>query len=70
MLKTSPRAAVVRWGVIPAALLLLGGCAGPRPRAAHENRTTTAERRYTREEALRMIQTSEGRLAPVYGPLA
>lgn len=70
MMKTSQRLAVVRWGVVPAALLLLGGCAGPRTRAAHENRTTTAERRHTREDALRMIQASEGRLAPVYGPLA
>ncbi len=38
--------------------------------APNEDRTKTAEQQFTREDALRMIQASEGRLAPVYGPLA
>jgi SAM-dependent methyltransferase len=53
-----------------AAWTLFGGCAGPNPRPARPDDTKVAEARYTREDAQRMIQASEGRLAPVYGPLA
>lgn len=68
--KTFRPAAVGRLGMAVAALTLFGGCAGPNPRVAREGDTKLAEQRYTREDAQRMIQASEGRLAPVYGPLA
>jgi SAM-dependent methyltransferase len=62
--------AAVRVSAVLAAGVLLGGCAGPGPRTVREEPRKAVEPRYTREEALRMIKASEGRLAPVYGPLA
>jgi SAM-dependent methyltransferase len=70
MMKIPQLAGVGRFWRVLAALILVGGCAGPTPRAPNEDRPKTTEQRYTREDALRMIQASEGRLAPVYGPLA
>jgi SAM-dependent methyltransferase len=70
MKKTLQPEAVGRLGMVVAALTLYGGCAGLNPRTAREGNTKVAEQRYTREDAQRMIQASEGRLAPVYGPLA
>ena len=71
MMKTAPPTAVGPFCcMVLAELILLGGCAGPSAHSSSENRTTGAEQRHTREDALRMIQASEGRLAPVYSPLA
>lgn len=70
MMKTPQPAAVGPFCMVLAGLILLGGCAGPGARTSSANRTTGAEPRHTREDALRMIQASEGRLAPVYSPLA
>jgi SAM-dependent methyltransferase len=63
-------AAAKRFCLALAAFVLLGGCAGSGPRRLSEPRTDVARQQPTREEALRMIQASETRLAPVYGPLA
>jgi ubiquinone/menaquinone biosynthesis C-methylase UbiE len=70
MMENPRLTAAVRFCMALAAAILLGGCAGPRPRAASEDHVKAAEQGYTREDALRMIQASKGRLAPVYGPLA
>jgi len=52
------------------ALMLSGGCAGREVPSAAGVQPNVAKREYTREDALRMIRASEGRLSPVYGPLA
>jgi len=52
------------------ALMLSGGCAGFESSVAVGDQPNVAEKEYTREDAMRMIQASEGRLSPVYGPLA
>jgi SAM-dependent methyltransferase len=70
MMKIPQFAAVSRFCGVLAALILLGGCAGHNVRAPSADRTKMAEQRHTKEDALQMIQASEGRLAPVYGPLA
>ena len=53
-----------------AALILSGGCGGRAAPTVAGHQPKVTEREYTREDALRMIQASEGRLSPVYGPLA
>jgi SAM-dependent methyltransferase len=66
----SQSAAAGEFCTVLAVLILLGGCAGPSPRSSSQDRTEAVQPRPTREEALRMIQASQKRLAPVYGPLA
>ena len=51
-------------------LISLAGCATPDRQTSSDKQMKRPERRYTSEDALRMIQVSEGRLSPVYGPLA
>ena len=70
MRKTPQFADVGRFCMVLAVLTFLGGCAGPGPRTSRDAQTRVAEKEYTTEDALRMIQASEGRLSPVYGPLA
>lgn len=59
-----------RFCIALAALVLLVGCGGAGPRVSNDGRVKEAPKEYSREDALRMIRSSEGRLAPVYGPLA
>jgi SAM-dependent methyltransferase len=59
-----------RFCIVVAALVWAGGCTGSGPRIVTAERAKVARKPYTREDALRMIQASEGRLSPVYGPLA
>ncbi|HNY78943.1 MAG: class I SAM-dependent methyltransferase [Sedimentisphaerales bacterium] len=59
-----------RFCIVLAALTLLVGCGGAGPRVSNAGRVAEAPKEYSREDALRMIRSSEGRLAPVYGPLA
>jgi len=56
--------------VLAVLVLLFGGCAGPDLRASREGRTDAEKWEPGREAALRMIRASQGRLAPVYAPLA
>jgi len=70
MRKVSRFADLGRFCLVLAALTLPNGCAGPSPRMSSEDQTKVAQKEYTREDAIRMIQASEGRLSPVYGPLA
>lgn len=68
MMKPLQRAG--RFCMVLAALTVLVGCGGGSPRTSNDDRATGVAKEYTREDALRMIQASEGRLSPVYGPLA
>jgi len=70
MMKISQFVDMGRFCVVLAALILPSGCTDPSPRTSPEARTKVAKKEYTREDTLRMIQASEGRLSPVYGPLA
>ena len=70
MTKTRRSAQVGRLCTALAALTVLAGCAGPDSRTSGDDRVKRAPKEYTREEALRMIRSSEERLSPVYGPLA
>jgi SAM-dependent methyltransferase len=70
MMRIPLLAAVERFRWVLAALVLLGGCAGSGTRVPSTDQAKPTDPRYTKEDALRMIRTSEGRLAPVYGPLA
>jgi len=51
-------------------LISLAGCTAPDRQMLSDTQTRSPEKEYTRADALRMIQVSEGRLLPVYGPLA
>jgi len=70
MKETFPFSRICRFWLILLALALPGGCCGPDAHRVSEDRSKTAESEYTRDDALRMIRASEGRLSPVYGPLA
>lgn len=51
-------------------LISLAGCAAGDARPSSDDQKARPEKECTRADALRMIQVSEGRLSPVYGPLA
>lgn len=68
--KTFPLSRICRFWLTLLVLMLPGGCSGPKVHSLSVDRSKTAEGEYTREDALRMIRASEGRLSPVYGPLA
>lgn len=70
MMKTSRFVGLGRYYVVLVALISAGGCGGPKALSPEQGPAEAAERDYTKEGALRMIRASEGRLAPVYGPLA
>jgi len=70
MTKVLQRKDAGRFWMALVALSLLVGCRGPGPRNSNDGRAKEVSNEYTREDALRMIRASEGRLAPVYGPLA
>jgi len=70
MKKTFPFSGICRFWPMLLVLTLPGGCCGPDVHRLSVDRSKTAESEYTREDALRMIRASEGRLSPVYGPLA
>jgi SAM-dependent methyltransferase len=52
------------------ALTLSTGCSSAGPLKLSADPPKGGQKQYTKEDALRMIRASEGRLAPVYGPLA
>jgi len=52
------------------ALALSAGCLSLSPHTMRPVQPKVTGGRYSREDALRMIRASEGRLSPVYGPLA
>lgn len=69
-MKANPFSRVCRLWLALAAMAFFGGCRSPGPHTAGPVQPKVTEKQYTRQDALRMIQASEGRLSPVYGPLA
>jgi SAM-dependent methyltransferase len=70
MMKTFPFSRLCWSWLALAALTLFGGCRSPSPRTLSKDQPKVAEKEYSKEDALGMIRASEGRLSPVYGPLA
>jgi SAM-dependent methyltransferase len=70
MFKSSLFIKVWWFRLVLVALALSAGCHNFGPHKMRPVQPKVTEGQYSREDALRMIRASEGRLSPVYGPLA